>query len=93
MKENKVESDAMPPMDYLWYEKGFGSCKEEELTFWLCRFIIDSCNNLFHRVRTCEFDYIFIADQYAETQEDLYYCALNSLYRLYLCHTLKCQEL
>lgn len=87
MKENSIESDALPPMDYLWIEKNFGSCKEEELTFWLCRFIIDTCNNLYSRIRSCEFEMVCINDRYAETQEDLYYCALDALYNLYLCHT------
>lgn len=87
MKENNIESDALPPMDYLWLEKDFGSCEEAELTFWLCRFVIDSCNNLYYRVKSCEFEMVNINDRYAETQEDLYYCALNSLYNLYMCHS------
>ncbi|PWJ71262.1 hypothetical protein B0O40_1129 [Ruminococcaceae bacterium R-25] len=87
MKENNIESDALPPMDYLWLEKDFGSCEEAELTFWLCRFVIDSCNNLYYRVKSCEFEMVYINDRYAETQEDLYYCALNSLYNLYMCHS------
>ncbi|MCR5718935.1 MAG: hypothetical protein K6F84_00060, partial [Lachnospiraceae bacterium] len=86
LKENKPEVEAMPPMDYLWTEKDFGSCNEEDLTFWLCRFVIDACNNLFHRIKTCDFDYVDVYDQYAETQEDLYYCTVNALYNHYLCH-------
>ena len=87
MKEYKSKVDALPPMDCLWIAKDFGSCNEEDLTYWLCRFVIDVCNNLFHRVKKCDFDYVDVYDQYAETQEDLYYCAVNALYNHYLCHT------
>lgn len=88
MQDNKIKTEALPPMDYLWLEKDFGSCKEKDLTYWLCRFVIDACNNLLPRVKEKEFYYIVVNDQYAETQEDLYYCALNALYNLYLCHTI-----
>lgn len=87
LKENESEVEAIPPMDYLWIAKDFGTCKEEELTYWLCRFVIDACNNLFHRVKKCDFSYVDVYDQYAETQEDLYYCVVNALYNHYLCHT------
>ena len=86
MKENKLDVDAIPPMDYLWNVKDLGSCNEENLTYWLCRFVIDVCINLFHRVKKCDFDYVDVYDQYAETQEDLYFCAVNALYNHYLCH-------
>ena len=92
MKQNKMDTDALAPLNYLWREKDFGSCREEELTYWLCRFVIDACNNLIYLVKDSEFEHIFVDDQYAETQEDLYYCALNALYNLYLCHTAKKQE-
>lgn len=92
LKENKPEIEAMPPMDYLWIEKEFGSCNEADLTYWLCRFVVDACNNLFHRVKTSEIDYVDVYDQYAETQEDLYYCAVNALYNHYLCHTRRNSE-
>ena len=87
MKDNKKQTDAPPPMDYLWHEKNFGACQEEDLTYWLCRFVIDVCNNLYHRVKKADLDLLYVEDQYAETQEDMYYCALNALYNLYLCHT------
>ena len=87
IKDNKMQTDALPPMDYLWHEKNFGTCHEEELTYWLCRFVIDVCNNLYHRIKKSEIDLLYVDDQYAETQEDLYYCALIALYNLYLCHT------
>lgn len=34
-----------------------------------------------------ELEMVFINECYAETQEDLYYCALNSLYNLYMYHS------
>ena len=86
LKENNPEVAVVPPMDYLWIAKDFSSCNEEDLTYWLCRFVIAACNNMFHRVKKCDFDYVFVSDQYAETQEDLYYCVVNALYNHYLCH-------
>ena len=87
IKDKKMQTDAPPPMDYLWHEKNFGTCHEEDLTYWLCRFVIDVCNNLYHRVKKADFDLLYVQDQYAETQEDLYYCTLNALHNLYSCHT------
>lgn len=87
IKDKKMQTDAPPPMDYLWHEKNFGTCHEEDLTYWLCRFVIDVCNNLYHRVKKADFDLLYVEDQYAETQEDLYYCTLNALHNLYSCHT------
>lgn len=89
MKENNIDKDAMKPMDYLWYGKNFGSCDEEALTFWLCRFVIDVCCNLFYRVKTTDFSFSFPEDAYAKTQEDLFYCALLSLHNHYLSHQTK----
>ena len=86
MKENKINNDAKKPMDYLWSEQNLESCNEEVLTFWLCRFIIDVCNNLFYRIKSSEFPYSFPDDSCTETQEDLFYCALLSLHNLFLCH-------
>ena len=86
MKEKKIDKDAMIPMDYLWYEKNFGYCREEVLTFWLCRFVIDVCYNLFYRIKTTDFPYSFPQDEYAETQEDLFYCVLLALHNHYLSH-------
>ena len=87
LNEHNSKVDAIPPMDYLCIAKKLDSCSEENLTYWLCRFVIDVCCNLYHRVKKTEIDYLCVKDQYAETQEDMYYCALNALYNLYLCHT------
>lgn len=86
MKDNKIDNDAIMPMDYLGLEMDFGSCEEEALTFWLCRFVIDVCNNLFYRIKTSEFSYSFPEDRCAETQEDLFYCVLHALHNHYLSH-------
>lgn len=78
---DKGEKDDIPcPLDYLYNEKELDSCSEEELTFWLCRFVIDACINLICYDQPTVHD---IDDQYAETQEDLYYCALYWLERFY----------
>ena len=84
--DNGIETDAIPPMDYLWIKKDLGGCREEILAFWLYRFIVDVCNNLFYRIYTKEFWHIDIDDRYAERQEDLYYVAINALYNHYQCH-------
>lgn len=86
LKENDSSFEASPPMDYLVGEKNLRGCDEFDLTFWLCRFVIDVCANLYHRIASEEFDCSYINDQYAETQEDLYYCVLFALYNLYRCH-------
>ena len=86
MKEKKIDNNALKPMDYLWYEKNFESCDEESLTFWLCRFIIDACNNLSYKIKTLEFPYSLPEDKCAETQEDLFYCALLALHNHCLFH-------
>ena len=90
MKDNDNSSKVCPPMDYLVEEKNLRSCDEDELTFWLCRFVIDVCANLYHRIAPDDVDLFYINDQYAKTQEDLYYCALLALYNLFCCHELIC---
>ena len=47
---NNIDIEAIKPMDYLWIDEKFGSCPEEDLMYWLCRFIIDTCNNLSFRI-------------------------------------------
>lgn len=47
LRENGIQPEALPPMDYLWNQKDLGACREEILVFWLYRFIVDVCNNLF----------------------------------------------
>ena len=86
LRENGIQTEALPPMDYLWNQKDLGACREEILVFWLYRFIVDVCNNLFYRINKKEFWHIDIDDQCAERQEDLYYIAINALYNHYQCH-------
>ena len=85
MKENGVDIEASKPMDYLWGNKNFGSCPEEDLIFWLCRFIIDTCNNLSFRIigKPIHVDY---CDDAAETIEDLFFSAIYALHNHYMFH-------
>lgn len=85
-QEQNTNKKAQPPMDYLVERVNLLSCNEEALTFWLCRFVIDACNNLFCKITTQDISYSIIDDQTAETQEDLFYIALHSLFVLSLCH-------
>jgi hypothetical protein len=72
------------PMDYL-VETLIADATEEDAVFWLCRFIIDACDNLSHRV----LGKTVVADCYddnAETIEDLSLSALFALHRHYMFH-------
>ena len=84
--EQDEDFEACPPFDYLWDNKQLGKNSEGELTFWICRFIIDVCDNTYARISNDSQEYSIICDSYAETQEDLFYCAVYSLFKLYLCH-------
>ena len=50
IRDNNLDIEALKPMDYLWANENFGSCPEEDVMYWLCRFIIDVCNNLSFRI-------------------------------------------
>lgn len=80
LRDKGKTNDISCPLECLFIEKKLDSCSEEELTFWLCRFVIDACINLICMDQPTEHD---VDDQYAETQEDLYYCALYWLERFY----------
>ena len=80
MRDKGKTNDISCPLECLFIEKKLDSCSEEELTFWLCRFVIDACINLICKDQPADHD---VDDQYAETQEDLDYCALYWLERFY----------
>ena len=86
MKEREGGVEVEVPMDYLVDKKGLTDCEEEDLTLWLCRFVIDACANLYHRIDKDRQDCCLIDDHEAQNQEDLYYCALLALNNLYTCH-------
>lgn len=85
MKDSGEYKDALCPMDYLVLCKDLKNCSEEDLLFWLCRFIIDACNNLGHRIVGRPV-YQDCYDNDAETMEDIFFSALYALHMHYLHH-------
>ncbi len=71
----EVKTDMKPPIDMVFENCNLGGCTEDEMTFWTMRIIIDGCRVL----RDCNlFDETII-----ETQEDMYYYTLLTLYEAY----------
>ena len=85
IRENQIDIKGPKPMDYLWANKDFGSCPEEDLMYWLCRFIIDTCNNLSCRI-TGKPMHVDCFDDGAETIEDIFFSTLFALHRHYNFH-------
>ncbi|MBO4408764.1 MAG: hypothetical protein J5786_05780 [Clostridiales bacterium] len=85
IKENKINIDALKPMDYLWGIMNLESCPEEDVMYWLCRFIIDACNNLSYRI-TGKPMIVNCYDENAETIEDIFFSAVFALHRHYHFH-------
>ncbi len=84
---NKKDDNNPMPMDYLFASKDFGNCPEEEVVFWICRFIIDACCNLSCYISNIDgpIDTNCFDDD-AETIEDLSLSALFALHKHYLYH-------
>lgn len=83
--EKNIGTVPTKPMDYLWNNMDLGGCPEEELMYWLCQFIIDTCNNLSFRI-TGKPMYTNCYDDYAETIEDLFFCAVFALHKHFHFH-------
>ena len=81
-KESDIAEDMLCPMDYLWRMRRLDLCSESEMTFWICRFIIDSCLQIYNYgyVDESPYDYIVLENTSLKTQEDLYYYAILMLY-------------
>lgn len=86
-RNNEPSKELTRPLDYLWINGGLASCREYDLTFWICRFIIDACSNINVVNIDTDIPLIFIEDNLLETQEDMYYCSLISLYDNFLKRT------
>ncbi len=91
-KKNYPRKRPKPPMDYLWEVADLGRCDEEEMTFWVCTFIIESCYLIAGYGKKIEDlpvaddnKTIGIGDSYwiLNTQEDLYFYALLQLYEVF----------
>lgn len=85
MKDTGECKNALCPMDYLILCKNLRNSSEEDLMFWLCRFVIDACNNLGHRIVGGPV-YQECYDDDAETMEDMFFCAIYALHMHYLHH-------
>lgn len=81
---NEPLKEMMRPLDYLWFIKRLDSCKEFDLTFWACRFIIDACNNINVKNTIENIPQTFVEEYLLETQEDMYYYSLVCLYNNWL---------
>ena len=91
-KENQDNSKIIKPMNYLCESKLLRLCPEEELVFWMSRFIIDACNNLGHRIIGKPI-WADCFDENAETVEDLSLSAMYALHRHYYFHQNDCMGL
>ncbi len=93
--KNKYPNDSLiPPLDYMWGFLGLGYVPENEVTFWMCRFVISSCEYFIPAMEDIneenEYDEKDLQDadlgsfeHLLNTQEDMYLCALFELYKLY----------
>ena len=89
INDNDIDTEATMPMDYLCETKALRSCPEEAVMYWLCRFIIDACNNLSFRI-TGKPMHVDCYDRDAETIEDLFFSAIYALHRHYHFHNNDC---
>lgn len=89
INDNNIDIEATMPMDYLCNTKALCSCPEEDMMYWLCRFIIDVCNNLSFRI-TGKPMHVECYDRDAETIEDLFFSAIYALHRHYHFHNNDC---
>ncbi|MCQ2530129.1 MAG: hypothetical protein MJ086_02585 [Lachnospiraceae bacterium] len=85
-KKEEPEHYVEPPMDYLWHLCDLGGCSENELTYWVCKFIITSSYQMVGDgfpidEKWCN---VSIDQELIHTQEDMYYYALLQLYWLYM---------
>ena len=94
MKENQPRKRPKPPLDYMWDTLGLKGAPEPDVTFWMCRFIIDSCGYFVpvkdysaERYEYYEMDLqnvgIGDSEYLLNTQEDMYLYALLELYKFY----------
>ncbi len=91
IKKNCPRRRPKAPMDYLWELVNLECCTEEEMTFWVCKFVIESCHviddyrkQIGESSATNENSWD-VGDSYwlLNTQEDLYFYALLQLYLIF----------
>ena len=92
-KEADPERKIIPPGDYMWDVCDLGGCPEDEMTFWVCKFIIVCCTRISYENQeppsAANFEDVFWDVDYVDynkisTIEDLYYYALYWLYYTYV---------
>ena len=82
---DKVKSNPLPPIDYLWDSQNLASCEESEVCGWLME-IVDAIAIIIHnKTIEKENDLYFedLTDEQAETFEDKYYETVRALYYTY----------
>ncbi len=87
IRKNEKNHNISMPMDYLFASKDSGNFLEEDVVFWICRFIIDACSNLSCYISNIDgpIDTDCFDDD-AETIEDLSLSALFALHKHFLYH-------
>ena len=92
-KEADPGRKIIPPGDYMWDVCDLGGCPEDEMTFWVCKFIIVCCTRISYEKQeppsAANFEDVFWDADYVDynkisTMEDLYYYALYWLYYTYV---------
>lgn len=94
-KDNRTKQKLIPPWDKVWDVCNLSNCPEYEVTFWVCKFIIDSCyfidpivfpkkSDIQVHAETNQIN-IHLGDSECliDTQEDMYYYALLQLYKCF----------
>ncbi len=83
--EHKMDTQFPKPLDYLCVLKDLRESNEEDIVFWMTRFIIDACNNLSTKIVGKPI-WADCFDGKAETIEDLALSALFALHKHYQFH-------
>ena len=78
---NNCEYAIEAPLDALWDTVDLGNCSEEEMCFWVMRFVLSACYNISAK-SNIESPYD-IEEYNIETFEDMYYFTLLQLYLTY----------
>ena len=94
MRDNQPRKRPKPPLDYMWDFLGLRGAPESDVTFWMCRFIIDTCGYFVPTVNYSaegyEYDEMDLqnvglgdSEGLLNTLEDMYLYALLELYKFY----------
>ncbi len=89
IKKETPDANIMPPLDEIWQCCCDGNMPESEVTYWVCLMITSTClwindsdTNTYDENDACHVD-LGDSEGLLCTLEDLYFCALMELYKLY----------